>query len=330
MFDHKIVFIGPTGCGKTTAIHTYSDIEPVMTDVKASEVGVGRMKENTTVALDYGSVTLDGETKVHLYGTPGQERFDFMWDILGKGSHGIVLLVDHTAHDPIGRLYFYFEKFRDFLENVPCVVGINKFDSPAPHDLTYEDYCREVEAMYPGIEVYEVDVRKEEDVRMLIMTLLFSTSLPSEEGEDFEFDYTEDETDEEQEATDEAVAENTMLADDGNNETSEVKTASENFAESNSANVADNSKQEYNNNNGGGSSSLFSGITSLFGRKTTTPPAETIEKSNDKPATEEANTPPVEEVDEKEDAVRAYLQRTAKVESDDFSDFNLFHSVDSK
>ena len=326
MFDHKIVFIGPTGCGKTTAIHTYSDIEPVMTDVKASEVGVGRMKENTTVALDYGSVTLDAETKVHLYGTPGQERFDFMWDILGKGSHGIVLLVDHTAHDPIGRLYFYFEKFREFLEKVPCVVGINKFDSPAPHDLTYDDYCREVEAMYPGIEVYEVDVRKEEDVRMLIMTLLFSTSLPSEDSEDFEFDYESE--DEEQNVSDENLVENVAVADDGGNKDTEVKVVSQDSAESNTNNVADNSNKEYNDKKSSGGS-LFGSITSLFGRKTTVS-AEPIENSNDKPATEEVNAPSSEGTDEKEDAVRAYLERTQRGENDDFSDFNLFHSVDSK
>lgn len=174
MFDHKIVFTGPMGCGKTTAIHTYSEVEPVMTEVKATESEVTAIKENTTVAMDYGLVTLDEETRVHLYGTPGQERFDFMWDILGEGAHGIVVLVDHLAADPIERMNFYLGKFDKFLKNVPCVVGINKFDSPAPHNLKLEDYEKAVHERYPKMEVFEVDIRKEEDVRMLIMSLLFA------------------------------------------------------------------------------------------------------------------------------------------------------------
>lgn len=175
MFDHKIVFTGPTGCGKTTAICTYSEIAPVMTEVKATDE-TRKIKDQTTVALDYGSVTLDEETKVHLYGTPGQERFDFMWEILGKGSKGIVILLDHTSQDPLKDLKFYMDQFKDYVETVPVVVGVNKFDSPCPKNLTIDDYKKAIKDFGYGenIEVFGVDVRKEEDVRMLIMTLLFS------------------------------------------------------------------------------------------------------------------------------------------------------------
>lgn len=178
MFHHKIVFIGPPGCGKSTAIRAYSEIDPVSTDVKTNEVGVSKIKEMTTVALDYGSVVLDEETKIHLYGTPGQERFDFMWNILSEGSNGIVILVDHTVQDPLGRLDFYFNKFKEFLEKVPAVIGINKYDSPSPHGLTFDDYKAHVaKSNFSNIPLYEVDMRKAEDVRFLIMTLLFSTPL---------------------------------------------------------------------------------------------------------------------------------------------------------
>ena len=178
MFHHKIVFLGPPGCGKTTAVQTYSEIETVNTDVKATEASVTMIKETTTVALDYGAVVLDKETKIHLYGTPGQERFDFMWEILGGDSNGIVILVDHTSEDPIGTLNFYFEKVHDFLEKVPSVIGINKFDSPSSHGLTLDDYKAAVaKSDFKNIPVYEVDMRKEDDVRFLVMTLLFSNPL---------------------------------------------------------------------------------------------------------------------------------------------------------
>lgn len=173
MYDHKIIFTGPTGSGKTTAICTYSDIEPVMTEVKATDE-VKDLKEQTTVALDYGSVTLDKETKVHLYGTPGQARFDFMWEILGKGSKGIVILLDHTNKDPIGQLKFYIDCFQDLVKKIPVVVGVNKIASAAPHALTLDDYKKAIKDMGLNVEIFGVDVRKEEDVRLLIMTLLFS------------------------------------------------------------------------------------------------------------------------------------------------------------
>ncbi len=175
MFDHKIVFTGPTGSGKTTAICTYSDIEPVMTEVKATD-DTKNIKDQTTVAMDYGSVTLDEETKVHLYGTPGQTRFDFMWEILGKGSKGIVILLDHTRPNALQELKFYLDSFKAHINSVPVVVGVNKFDAQPNNGLTIDDYSKAItDAGYPAdIEVIPVDVRVEEDVRLLIMTLLFA------------------------------------------------------------------------------------------------------------------------------------------------------------
>ena len=80
MVENKIIFTGPVGVGKTTAIAALSDDPPVQTDASASDMTQDR-KGHTTVAMDYGVIRLDEHTKVHLYGTPGQERFDFMWII---------------------------------------------------------------------------------------------------------------------------------------------------------------------------------------------------------------------------------------------------------
>ncbi|MCS6868628.1 MAG: ATP/GTP-binding protein [Thermus sp.] len=116
---------GPVGAGKTTFIQSLSEIPVVETDELATE-DIG--KEKTTVALDYGLLTLDG-VPVHLFGTPGQERFDFMWDVLVEGALGLVLLVAGDAPRD-------FPKARHILEYltsrhpVPFVVGVTRQDLP--------------------------------------------------------------------------------------------------------------------------------------------------------------------------------------------------------
>jgi uncharacterized protein len=105
MAQHKIIFAGPVGAGKTTAIGSISDVPIVTTDEAASDMTADR-KPNTTVAMDYGLMKLDGADRVHLYGTPGQERFDFMWDILTEGGLGLVLLLDNTRGNPFHDMSF--------------------------------------------------------------------------------------------------------------------------------------------------------------------------------------------------------------------------------
>jgi len=100
--QHKIVFTGPVGAGKTTAIRTLSDIEPISTEQYATDE-TKNLKEETTVAMDYGSMMLGGKERIHLYGTPGQKRFDFMWEILSEGSIGLIVLANNRANDPVWR-----------------------------------------------------------------------------------------------------------------------------------------------------------------------------------------------------------------------------------
>ena len=128
--DHKIIFTGPVGSGKTTAIASISDIEPIRTDEAASDMTKKR-KSNTTVAMDYGMIRLSGKEKVHLYGTPGQERFDFMWDILTKGGIGLILLLDNTRPAPFEDMKFYIGAFREFIENTRLVIGVTQMDTRA-------------------------------------------------------------------------------------------------------------------------------------------------------------------------------------------------------
>ncbi|MEX8518604.1 MAG: ATP/GTP-binding protein [Leptothrix sp. (in: b-proteobacteria)] len=169
--DHKIIFTGPVGAGKTTAIASISDIEPIRTDEAASDMTKKR-KSNTTVAMDYGMIRLGPKEKVHLYGTPGQERFDFMWDILTKGGIGLILLLDNTRPAPFEDMKFYIGAFREFIESTRLVVGVTQMDArPTP---TIEDYVKQMKDLDVAAPVFEVDARRRDDVSTLIQSLLLS------------------------------------------------------------------------------------------------------------------------------------------------------------
>ena len=127
----KLIVAGTVGAGKTTFIRSVSEIKPVDTDVEASE-DLG--KQFTTVAMDYGLLTLDG-IPLHIYGTPGQDRFDFMWEVLCEGALGLLLLVrgDRSAE---------FIKARNVLDfiasriDVPFLVGVTRYDRPECWELS--------------------------------------------------------------------------------------------------------------------------------------------------------------------------------------------------
>ena len=176
MFEHKIIFTGPVGAGKTTLIKAFSGSEPVLTEVRASDE-VSQLKENTTVAMDYGSVILDDETKVHLYGTPGQERFDFMWEILRSGSRGLIVLVNAQSTDPGQELRFYLHAFADVVNKVPVVVGLNQTDKNEHSSAMVAELQQVVEEVGVSADVLVVDVRKRKDVNKLVKRILFSDKL---------------------------------------------------------------------------------------------------------------------------------------------------------
>jgi len=123
----KIVVAGPYAAGKTQFINTVSEIETIQTEAKTTKKGEKEKKDHTTVAMDFGRITIDERHILYLFGTPGQERFDFMWDILGKGMVGLVVLVDST--DP--STFHEARKIINYFESrypAPFVVGCNKQD----------------------------------------------------------------------------------------------------------------------------------------------------------------------------------------------------------
>ncbi|MCG9892463.1 MAG: ATP/GTP-binding protein [Thermosynechococcaceae cyanobacterium MS004] len=124
----KIVVTGPVGAGKTTFIRSISEIEVVDTDRRPTDE-TAEMKSGTTVAMDFGRITLGDEMWVQIYGTPGQSRFDFMWDILIQGAHGYILLV--PAHLPGSmRAARSIKAFMQQRTQIPMVIGITHADHP--------------------------------------------------------------------------------------------------------------------------------------------------------------------------------------------------------
>jgi len=171
MSQYKIIFTGPVGAGKTTAIDSISDVPPVKTDAAASDMTKTR-KAATTVAMDYGIMNLDDGEKIHLYGTPGQERFDFMWDILTVGGIGLVLLLDNTRADPFKDMQFFLDSFGKFISETSVAIGVTQMDlSSNPSINEYHKYLQGSD-LKPAI--FAVDARVKNDISLLVQALLFS------------------------------------------------------------------------------------------------------------------------------------------------------------
>lgn len=171
MTPYKIIFTGPVGAGKTTAIASISDIEPFQTEELASDE-TRNMKDNTTVAMDYGLMKLEDGERIHLYGTPGQERFDFMWEILTEGGIGLILLLNNTNPDPIKDLEFYIGSFRSFIDETGLAIGVTRMADSSKPDL--DDYAQVLQAHNLRCPVFEVDARNAEDVITLTSSLFYS------------------------------------------------------------------------------------------------------------------------------------------------------------
>jgi uncharacterized protein len=168
MIQPKIVFTGPPGAGKTTAIAMLSDIPPVVTDVRNTDPTL--TKELTTVGLDFGQVDLAGGRCVQLFGTPGQLRFEFMWQIIATDALGLVILLDNSRPDPLDDLSTCLDAYRHLLPTMNCAVGIGRTaEFPQPAIDRFSDLLAERGLALP---VLPVDVRRREDVLLLVDTVL--------------------------------------------------------------------------------------------------------------------------------------------------------------
>ncbi len=167
--DKKIIVTGPVGAGKTTAIQTVSDIQIVNTNEAASDT-TKNQKPQTTVAMDYGLINTRRRERIHLYGTPGQERFDFMWEVLSEGALGLVLLLDNSRHRPQQDLALYTRSFKDIIEKGQLVIGVTMTDKHA--SPTLDDYRQWIDALSIHAPVFSIDARVHQDIYSLIEVLV--------------------------------------------------------------------------------------------------------------------------------------------------------------
>lgn len=168
MNEYKLVFTGTTGAGKTTAINAISETATIVTDVANTDPTLA--KASTTVGLDFGQINLANGDRVRLFGTPGQSRFDFMWKILVKDAFGLIILIDNSRPAPLEDLEIYLNGFSHELQTTPCVIGVGRTES---HSYpTLDDFSIKLENQNLTLPVIPVDVRRAEDVTLLIDILM--------------------------------------------------------------------------------------------------------------------------------------------------------------
>lgn len=167
--------MGPVGAGKTQAIFSASDIEVVNTDERATDE-TKQMKSHTTVSMDVGALYLNGDDKLRLYGAPGQDRFDFMWDILLEQAKGLILVLNHSNPDPIGDLDHYLKALEERLptRRMPMVVCVTHTDLQPDRPMAqYFEHlkqrgCKVSNEMPP---VLEVDARNKKHVQAALVAM---------------------------------------------------------------------------------------------------------------------------------------------------------------
>lgn len=168
----KMVVTGPFSAGKTEFIRSVSEIEVVSTDEAIRPDSAEFLeKEGTTVAMDFGRITVDDDLVLYLFGTPGQRRFDFMWEILAEGMLGFVVMVDSSKPETFREARSILETFRAYAPT-PYVVAANKQDHPdawQPDDLRIALRIED-----DNVKLLPCVARDKETVKEVLLELLYS------------------------------------------------------------------------------------------------------------------------------------------------------------
>jgi uncharacterized protein len=165
----KIVVTGPFNSGKTELIRSVSEIDVVSTEKKVSSKGE-MVKESTTVAMDFGRITVDDDLVLFLFGTPGQKRFDFMWEILSEGMLGFIVMIDSTRPETFKEARSILETFHAYAPT-PYLVAANKQDLPDAWDI---DDIRLALRLDKNIKILPCIAKKKSSVKTVLLELLYS------------------------------------------------------------------------------------------------------------------------------------------------------------
>jgi small GTP-binding protein len=164
----KIVVTGPFGAGKTEFIRSVSEIEVVSTERKITSE-VEKIKNSTTVAMDFGRISVDEDLVLYIFGTPGQKRFDFMWEILSEGMLGFIVMVDSNRPETFREARSILETFRAYAPT-PFVVAANKQD--CDDAWTLED-MRVALRLDPDVKMLPCVAIDKENVKKVLLELLY-------------------------------------------------------------------------------------------------------------------------------------------------------------
>lgn len=175
----KMVVTGPFNAGKTEFIRSVSEIDVVSTERKISSVAERKMKEATTVAMDFGRITVDDDLVLYLFGTPGQRRFDFMWEILSEGMLGFIVMVDSSRPETFREARSILETFHAYAPT-PYVVAANKQDMKDAWDI--ED-MRHVLRLDSSVKLLSCIAHDRSSVKAILLELLYSILAKMENGE---------------------------------------------------------------------------------------------------------------------------------------------------
>ncbi len=165
----KMVVTGPFNAGKTEFIRSVSEIDVVSTERKIS-TEAEKIKNTTTVAMDFGRITVDKELVLYLFGTPGQKRFDFMWEILSEGMLGFVVMVDSTRPESFREARHILETFRAYAPT-PYVVAANKQDRKEAWEV---NDIRIALRLDPNIKMLNCIATQKDSVKSILLELLYS------------------------------------------------------------------------------------------------------------------------------------------------------------
>ncbi|HLA98419.1 MAG TPA: ATP/GTP-binding protein [Anaerolineales bacterium] len=165
----KMVVTGPFNAGKTEFIRSVSEIDVVSTERKISS-DAERVKATTTVAMDFGRITVDQDLVLYLFGTPGQKRFDFMWEILSEGMLGFVVMVDSSRPETFREARSILETFRAYAPT-PYVVAANKQDLNDAWEIAD---MRIALRLSPKVKLLPCVAQEKESVKTILLELLYS------------------------------------------------------------------------------------------------------------------------------------------------------------